>query len=532
MNRTPVTPGLADPVSNPSPWRLAGVAALGLTLLAALGTPPASAQPATAQPASAQAAAAAAAAAPSASTDLLGAVRAAAAIDPVLTAATLQLQATRERVTQAAAGLKPTLNVTSNAYFNSTNTSITPQRSYDSQTLAVVGNLPLYRPANREVFQQSELAAAVAELQVRQARQDLTIRVATAYFDVLAAQDSLAVVQAQKRAFTEQFESAKRNFEVGTATITDQQEAQSRLDLTRAQEVSIRNDLEVKRALLAQLTGRPVDSLHTLKRDLDIQSPVQARETDWAQYARENNFAVRQAELARETATREISRQRAGHRPTLDFVAQGNAGRSAAAQNAINQIGVRNQFGQVGLQFALPLYAGGAIDARVREAIALQAKSESDLDNARRTAEQAARQTFLGVRSGIEQIRALTEAERSSQLALESNQLGYQVGVRINIDVLNAAQQLFTTQRDLAKARYDVLLNGLRLRNTAGVLDDNEIAQVSALLEPERQSAIGTTTTGSTFPVAPTTAPAAQPSAQPAAGGVRGGRASTPGAPR
>ena len=127
MNRTPVTPGLADPVSNPSPWRLARVAALGLTLLAALGTLPASAQPATAQPASAQAAAAA----PSASTDLLGAVQAAAAIDPVLTAATLQLQATRERVTQAAAGLKPTLNVTSNAYFNSTNTSTTPQRSYD-----------------------------------------------------------------------------------------------------------------------------------------------------------------------------------------------------------------------------------------------------------------------------------------------------------------------------------------------------------------------------------------------------------------
>jgi outer membrane protein len=251
---------------------------------------------------------------------------------------------------------------------------------------------------------------------------------------------------------------------------------------------------------------------------------VQARETDWAQYSRENNFAVRQAELARETATREIARQRAGHRPTLDFVAQGNAGRSAAAQNAINQIGVRNQFGQVGLQFALPLYAGGAVDARVREAIALQAKSESDLDNARRIAEQAARQTFLGVRSGIEQIRALTEAERSSQLALESNQLGYQVGVRINIDVLNAAQQLFTTQRDLAKARYDVLLNGLRLRNTAGVLDDNEIAQVSALLEPARQSVIGATTTGSTFPVNPPTPPAAS--------GVRGGRASVPGAPR
>jgi outer membrane protein len=464
-------------------------------------------------------------------TDLLSAVRAAADIDPVLASTRLQLQAVRERVPQAAAGLKPTLNISSTTYFNSTNTSVSPQRAYDSQSFAFVGNMPLYRPANREVFQQSELSAAVAELQFRQARQDLTIRVATAYFDVLAAQDSLAVVQAQKRAFTEQFESAKRNFEVGTATITDQQEAQSRLDLTRAQEVAVRNDLEVKRALLAQLTGRPVESLHTLRRDLDIQAPVQARETDWAQYARENNYAVRQAELSRELAIREIARQRAGHMPTLDLVVQGNAGRSAAAQTVISQIGVRNQFGQVGLQFALPLYNSGAVDARVRESIALQAKSEADLDSARRSAEQTARQTFLGVRSGIEQIRALTEAERSSQLALESNQLGYQVGVRINIDVLNAAQQLFTTQRDLARARYDVLLNGLRLRNTAGVLDDDEIAQVSALLEPARASGIGATTTGSTFPISPASTPASTPITAPATA-PRGGRSGTPQAPR
>ncbi|MFZ9408220.1 MAG: TolC family outer membrane protein, partial [Burkholderiaceae bacterium] len=465
---------------------------------------------------------------PASATDLLSAVRAAAEIDPVLAGARLSLQASKERVIQAAAGLKPTVNLNSGVFFNSTNTSISPQRAYDSQTLALVGNLPLYRPANRATFQQSEISSALAELQLRQARQDLAIRVASAYFDVLAAQDSLAVVQAQKRSFTEQFESAKRNFEVGTATITDQQEAQSRLDLTRAQEVSIRNDLEVKRALLAQLIGKPVGELHTLRRDLDIQAPVQARETDWAQYARENNVSVRQAELSRELASREIARQSAGHRPTLDFIAQGNAGRSAAAQTSITQIGVRNQFAQVGLQLAFPLYAGGAVDARVRESIALQAKSETDLDNARRTAEQTARQTFLGVRSGIEQIRALTEAERSSQLALESNQLGYQVGVRINIDVLNAAQQLFTTQRDLARARYDVLLNGLRLRNTAGVLDDDEIAVVSALLEPARESGIGATTQGSTFPVAP----AGQPGGTTGPAGVRGGRSGTPQTPR
>jgi outer membrane protein len=481
--------------------------------------------------------------------DLMDVIRAATEIDPVVASARAQLAAIQERVPQAQAALKPTLNATANANFNVLDTSVARTRDWDAQSLGLLASVPVYRPANREVVRQSELSVQVAEAQLAQARQDLILRVSQAYFDVLAAQDSLAVVRAQKQAIGEQFASARRNFEVGTATVTDQQEAQARLDLTRAQEVSFENDLEVRRALLAQLIGKPAEDLHTLRRNVEVKAPEAEREGEWASIARAQNYQVRQAELSGEIARREIERQRFGHQPTLDLVTQANAGRSANGATSTAAVGIRSQSALVGLQFAMPLYTGGAVDARVREAIALQDKTQFDLENARRTAEQAARQTFLGVKSGLEQVRALTAAERSSQLALESNQLGYQVGVRINIDVLNAAQQLFSTQRDLARARYDVLLNGLRLRNTAGDLSESDIAQVNGLLEAPRPPAPAATPTppASAAPAAPAvqsgSAPSAPaggtpgiaPPARPGIGGapgVRGGRASQPAAPR
>jgi outer membrane protein len=499
------------------------------------------------------AAAFAASALPAGAMDLTQAVEAAAQIDPVVASTRAQLAATQERVPQARAGLGPTVNATAGANLNLIDTSVAPTRDWDSQSLGLLASMPLYRPANREVLRQSELAVQIAEIQLAQARQDLILRVSQAYFDVLAAQDSLAVIGAQKQAIGEQFESARRNFEVGTATVTDQQEAQARLDLTRAQEVAIENELEVRRALLAQLIGRPVAALNTLRRDVAVKAPEAEREGEWATIARAQNNAVRQAELSGEIAKREIERQRFGHYPTVDLVAQANGGRSTNAASAVSAEGIRSASALLGLQFAMPLYSGGAIQGRVREAIALQDKSQFDLENARRVAEQGARQTFLGVKSGLEQVRALTAAERSSLLALESNQLGYQVGVRINIDVLNAAQQLFSTQRDLARARYDVLLNGLRLRNTAGDLSEADIALVNALLEPAQplkpavprpvpappglvpQSGAPTPgsapRTGADAPAARTPARSAVPGAG-ASPAIRGGRSSLPLAPR
>ena len=455
--------------------------------------------------------------------DLAQALQAAARIDPVLASARAQVQVAQQRVPQARAVLGPQANATAGANLQALESSrTTGWNDINTQQLGVSGSLPIHRPATREALRQAELGAQAAELQLAQAGQDLVLRVAQAYFDVLAAQDSLAAIQTQKRAITEQFESARRNFEVGTATITDQQEAQARLDLTVAQEVAVTNELEVRRAALAQLIGQPVTLLNTLRPGADIRLAGASTEADWTGVARERNLGVRQAELARDIALREIERQRLAGRPAIDAVSSLATSRSS---DPSQQTGGRRTSGTVGVQLSMPVFDGGLIDARTREAIAAQQRTEFDLENVRRVAEQAARQTFLGVRSGVEQVRALEAAERSSQLALESNQLGYEVGVRISIDVLNAVQQLAGTQRDLARARYDVLINGLRLRNTAGSLTEADVVAVNALLQvPPPKPAADALPPSRAVPGAPARPGAG--SAQPPAS--RGGRAPAP----
>ena len=225
---------------------------------------------------------------------------------------------------------------------------------------------------------------------------------------------------------------------------------------------------------------------------------------DKAARARQNSLLVQQAKVGVEVARREIDKQRYGHRPTVDLVSTIGQSRSAA----VNFIGLVSNSATLGVQVAIPLYSGGAIDARVREAASLRNKAESDLENVRRQVEQSARQSYLGVSSGLAQVRALEAAEKSSQLALDSNLLGYQVGVRINIDVLNAQQQLFNTQRDLAKARYDVLVNGLRLKFTSAALSETDLQALAALLEasnsdPTEPPPVPTSGNTQVTPVAP-----------------------------
>ena len=410
--------------------------------------------------------------------DLLQAYQAALAVDPVVASAEAQSGATRERIQQARAGLLPSVGANAAVSRQVVDTNLAPSRDFTAQNYNISLSYPLLRLQNVEAYEQSLLAASIGETQTAQARQDLVVRVAQAYFDVLAAQDNLATIGSQKAAITEQLAAAKRNFEVGTATVTDQQEAQARFDLSLAQEFAAQNDLDVRRAALSQLIGRPVTEVQVLRPGVELQGPQPARETAWTDSARQNNLAVQQAEVASEIARREIERQRYGHYPTLDLV--GSVGRAENA--AANFIGIKSNSAAVGLQLSVPLYAGGAIDARVREAAQLRNKALFDLDNARRQAEQGTRAAYLGVNSGLAQVKALEAAERSSQLALDSNLLGYQVGVRINIDVLNAQQQLFTTRRDLARARYEVLVNGLRLKATAGTLTEDDLRAVDALL--------------------------------------------------
>ncbi len=411
--------------------------------------------------------------------DIAAAFRDALTNDAIVASARSQLEAIRERVPQARAGLLPGINGTASINRWTSDNNVSARRDYTAQNYGIQLSQPLLRLQNVETFEQSKLAVLIAEAQYEAARQDLMVRVSQAYFDVLIAQDNMETLVSQKRAISEQLAAAKRNFEVGTATITDQQEAQARFDLVLAQEVVARNDIETKRAALSLLIGKPVPSLHVVRTDATIEAP-KSSQGEWTDVARNNNLGVVQAKVAGEIARREIEKQRYGHYPTVDAVASLGHNRSASALF----IGVNTTAASVGLQMTVPLYTSGAIDAKVREAISARNKAESDLENARRQAEQAARSYYLGSSSGIAQVGALKAAEKSSQLALDSNLLGYQVGVRINIDVLNAQQQLFTTRRDLAKARYDVLLNGLRLKAVAGELDVKDLERVSALMQP------------------------------------------------
>ena len=420
--------------------------------------------------------------------DLLGVYRDAIGYDAQFASAKAALDAGREKLPQGRAGLMPTIGFSASTAWNDfdTTTRSTPAaeflRKYNSNGWSVSLSQPLFRWQNWAGYKQSELAVAQAELQYSLAKQDLIVRVAQAYFDVLLSQESLASAQAQKTAINEQLASAKRNFEVGTATITDTNEAQARYDLTTAQEIAADNDLQVKRQTLATIVGKEPGALKNLKRGLQIGRPQPDDIFKWVESAEQGGLAVQLSQASLEIASREIDKQRAGHYPTLDLVA--SRGRSSTTAGTLTAgSGGDSEVTTIGLQFAIPIFAGGATLSRDREAVALREKASADLDNARRSAALSARQAYLGVTSGLAQVRALEQAVVSSQSALDSNKLGYEVGVRINIDVLNAQQQLYSTRRDLAKARLDTLAAQLKLKAAAGMLGQDDVAAVNALLE-------------------------------------------------
>jgi outer membrane protein len=420
--------------------------------------------------------------------DLLEVYRDARSFDAQYAAARAARDAGLEKLPQGRAGLLPTIGLAANTTWNDleakarTPGAATRSAEYNSNGWSVSLSQPLFRWQNWVGYKQGELAAASAEAQLVQAGQDLIVRVAQAYFDVLLAQETLATAQAQKISTAEQLESARRNFEVGTATITDTHEAQARYDLIVAQEIAAANDLAVKRQTLRTLTGKEPESLKGLKAGLRIERPQPDDIGKWVESAEAGNVGVQLAQTAHEIASREIERQRAGHYPTLDLVA--THGKSAAGGSITpGASGSDSKSSTIGLQLAVPIYAGGAVSSRDREAVALGEKARADLDNARRQATLAARQAYLGVSAGLAQVKALEAGIASSQLAVESNKLGYEVGVRINIDVLNAQSQLFDTRQKLAKARLDTLIAQLKLKSSAGSLTEGDLAAINALLE-------------------------------------------------
>ncbi len=381
---------------------------------------------------------------------------------------------------QARAGLRPQAGLAAGANWNNRNSSALPDSTFNTQNVTLSASQPLYRPANAAADQQGQLSIDIAKAQLQSAEQDLIVRTTQAYFDVLAAQDTLTFVQAQKKAVSEQLAAAKRNFEVGTTTVTDSREAQARYDLVIAQEIAAENDLRVKKLALDQLVGKPNVAPRPLATPVALPPLVPADPQAWVAQAETGHPAVLQATRGLEIAQLETKKAEAGHKPTLDLVGQYQIARAPATSG--QPIYVRNNTATVGVQFNLPLYAGGAIQNRVKETLAQEDKARTDLEGAKRGVSQATRSAYFGVLSGQGQVKALEAAEASSQSSLDANKLGYQVGVRINIDVLNAQSQLFQTKRDLAVARYNVLIGGLRLKQASGQLQAEDLQAVNALL--------------------------------------------------
>lgn len=402
--------------------------------------------------------------------------------DAQLAAARGAAKAGAERSVQGRAGLLPQVALTGNLRQNRDRSTAYPDHiGYESSAVGVSLTQPLLRRANWHNYEQGQMQSRLAEQQLMQAEQALRLRVAQGYFGVLQAEDALATLGGQKEAFAQQLAQAKRAYEVGLSPITDVSEAQSRFDLTLAQEIAAKNELELRRSTLEKSIRRelpPLDMLDPAAR-VDLLTPEQLAAVRDA--AAQQSLQVAAGITAEEIARLEISKQSAAHYPTIDLVA-------SASRNKNTNVGA---FGgtdtypkSIGIEVNVPIYQGGIVDSRTREAAANLARAQSELEELRRQAALDARQAMLGVQSGAALTQALTQAVSSSDTQVRATRRGFEVGVRSRVDVLNAEQQLFTTRRDLSAARYQTLVAQMQLRAAAGTLSDEDLRTLDRLLKP------------------------------------------------
>jgi outer membrane protein len=381
--------------------------------------------------------------------------------------------------TAATSGLTPLQKLVAESQGIPTTGTSTLNSNTTSKTATLALKQSLYNKADWIKIDQAENSLIAAQADMALAENDLTARLTQAYFDVLAAQDVLDTTQTNKKALAEQLASAKRNFEVGNATITDTREAQAKFDAASAQEIAATNDLEVKRIALDQLVGRTNVTPDPLNLPVKLEALAPGQMDDWvAQTA--SAPAVRKAEVGLTVAKLEIDKAKAAHWPTLDATASYSKNKvdSNNPQTAITS----GNTAAIGLEMNMPLYSGGAIQNRVREVLVLEEKAERDVENAKRTVALTTRQAFSLLQSGLAQVKAYEAAEASAKLALEATQLGYRVGVRINKDVLDAQNAVAGIQKDLFKARYDVIVGSIKLKQAAGTLKSDDLVDLNKLL--------------------------------------------------
>ncbi|PUE09979.1 TolC family outer membrane protein [Limnohabitans sp. T6-20] len=401
--------------------------------------------------------------------------------DATYAAAKAQSEATAAKAAQAKAALLPTLGMSFSQTKNEVDRpSGIALADYTNKSAGLSLTQPIFSASNWATYKQGEQSLQLSATQLLVAEQELILRVSQAYFDVLTTAEALTSVQAQKKAVSEQLASAKRNFEVGTATIVDTREAEASYDRVISLELSAENDLRTKKLALDQLAGKTNLQPAPLNLKSALTAPQPQDVEAWVKQALENNTTLQQLRVAHEVAKLDTDKAKAGHLPTLELSAKYGETRCSGTAGTLCS---PNDAKSLGLTLNIPLFAGFAVQNRVKETVSLQEKTRAELEAAERTVDQNTRSAYFGLLTGLSQVKALVASETSSQSVVDATKLGYQVGVKTNLDVLNSQTQLFQTKRDLAKARYDVLQGQLKLRQAAGVLKAEDVQSINDLLQ-------------------------------------------------
>src|SRR5918999_2778140 len=336
---------------------------------------------------------------------------------------------------------------------------------------------PVYHYDRTLQYRQADTRIQQANAEFGAARQDLIVRVAERYFDVLAAIEFLEFAGAEKQALFQQLDQAKQRFEVGLVAITDVQEAQAGYDRAVADRIQAENLLENAREALRELTNQYHQTLLKLGEEIPLIAPVPPDIDRWIAKSLEQNLRLAAAFQATKVARQEIARQSAGHRPTLDLIASHGfsttGGRFGAADIDSSAIG---------LQFNLPIYQGGQVNSRTREAQHRHEEVLARLEQERRAAHRQAHDAYLGVITGISRVKALRQAVISNQTSSEATQAGFEVGTRTGVDVVNAQREVVRAKRDYAQSRYDYILDTLRLKRAAGMLTPTDLTPINTWL--------------------------------------------------
>lgn len=405
--------------------------------------------------------------------------------DPTFEVARYTLNAAKEKYPQAIAGLLPT--VTASGANNETHAqgqfsnAMPISRDVQIWNWSLQLTQPLFRIQNIYAYSEAQMLLEQAQAQYGLAEQDLILRIAQAYFGVLASREGIKVAEAELSATSEQLELAKLGFEKGIATITDVREGQSRVDMARSHLVTAQNELDAKNAELGKIVDEVPENLAVLDVKATIPPPQPSDQQSWINQARQSNPAVLAAQAGIMVAEASVGKTRSEHAPTLDLVASYGENYSSGSTTMPTDFSTKGQTRQVGIQFNVPLFAGGATNSKVREAIANKYRAGAEFEVARRQAATDARLAYAGVVNGLSQIIALESAVESGQSMVNVSHTGYTLGIYNNVKVLDAEQQFYTAKRDLVKSRYETLFQALKLKAATGALSEADLISANAL---------------------------------------------------